>query len=107
MPVFGLTLPQIGTVSAGILSVVGMLVLWRVCRPFDRWRRIIWIVMGLGLLACFTLLGEFFQLQLGDNKTLLPLGTLLLMTPTVFFGMQWCFDGGQKLIERVRDWKKR
>ena len=107
MPVFGLELGQIGTVSAGILAVVGMLVLWRVCRPFDLWRRIIWIAMGVGLLGCFTLLGEFFQLQLGDNKTLLPLGTLLLMTPTVFFGVQWVFDWCERQIVRFRERKQR
>jgi len=76
-----------------------------VCHPFDRWRRIIWIAMGSGLLACFTLLGEFFQLQLGDNKTLLPLATLLLMTPTVFFGVLWCFDMCEKMIVRLRERK--
>ena len=103
MPVFGLTLPQIGTVSAGILAVVGMLVLWQVCRPFDLWRRIIWIAMGLGLLGCFTLLGGFFQLQLGDSQTMLPMGTLLLMTPTVFLGVQWCFDMGERLLLRFRE----
>ena len=103
MPVFGLTLPQIGTVSAGILAVVGMLVLCQVCRPFDLWRRIIWIAMGLGLLGCFTLLGGFFQLQLGDSQTMLPMGTLLLMTPTVFLGVQWCFDMGEKAINRLRE----
>ena len=102
MPVFGLTLAQIGTVSAAILSAVGMLVLYRVCSPFDRWRRIVWVAMALGLLACFTFLGGFFQLQLGDGKTLLPMGTLLLMTPTVFFGVQWAFDMGEKLLARLR-----
>ena len=103
MPVFGLDRLQIGTVSAGILGAVGLLVLWQVCRPFDRWRRLICIAMAVGLLGCFLLLGSFFQLQLGDSKTLLALGTLLLMTPTVFFGMQWVFDMGEKAINRLRE----
>ena len=107
MPVFGLTLEQIGTVSAGILGVVGMLVLYRVCRPFDRWRRIIWIAMAVCLGACFTFLGDFFQLQVGDAQTRLPLLTLLLMTPTVFFGVQWAFDWCEKQIARIRDRRKR
>ena len=102
MPVFGLNLQQIGTVSAGILGAVGLLVLWRVCRPFDLWRRLIWIAMAAALVGCFVLLGGFFQLYLGDTRTLLAMGTLLLMTPTVFFGMQWCFDMGQRLVERIK-----
>ena len=103
MPVFGLTLPQIGTVSAGILAVVGMLVLWQVCRPFDLWRRIIWIAMAVALVGSFLLLGDFFQLYLKDRETLLALGALLLMTPTVFFGVQWCFDMGERLLLRFRE----
>ncbi len=103
MPVFGLTLQQIGTVSAGVLSAVGLLVLWRVCRPFDRWRRLIWAAMAAALVGCFLFLGSFFQLQLEGEKTLLALGTLLLMTPTVFFGMQWCFDMCERLILRFRE----
>ena len=102
MPVFGLGLQQIGTVSAGILAAVGMLVLWRVCSPFDLWRRIIWIAMGAGLVVCFTFLGSFFQLQPGDEKTLLAMGTLLLMTPTVFFGVQWVFGWCERFIARIR-----
>jgi cation-transporting ATPase E len=105
MPVFGLELPQIGTVSAGILGAVGLLVLWQACRPFDLWRRIIWIAMAVALVGSFLFLGGFFQLQLGDTRTLLALGTLLLMTPTVFFGMQWVFDMGERLILRFREKK--
>ena len=103
MPVFGLELQQIGTVSAGILGAVGLLVLWQACRPFDLWRRIIWIAMAAALVGSFLFLGGFFQLYLGDTRTLLALGTLLLMTPTVFFGMQWVFDMGEKAINRLRE----
>ena len=105
MPVFGLELQQIGTVSTGILGAVGLLVLWQVCRPFDLWRRIIWIAMTVALVGSFTFLGSFFQLQLEDSKTLLALGALLLMTPTVFFMVQWVFDMGEKLILRFREKK--
>ena len=103
MPVFGLDLQQVGTVSAGVLGAVGLLVLWRVCRPFDLWRRVICIAMAAALVGSFVLLGSFFQLYLGDSKTLLALGTLLLMTPTVFLGMQWLFDAGERLVKKVGD----
>ena len=105
MPVFGLELQQIGTVSTGILGAVGLLVLWQVCRPFDLWRRIIWIAMTVALVGSFTFLGSFFQLQLEDSKTLLALGALLLMTPTVFFMVQWVFDGCEKLLVRLKEKK--
>lgn len=106
MTVFGLTLEQIGTVSAAILSTVGMLVLYRVCKPFDRWRRIIWIAMAVCLVGCFAFLGSFFQLQAGDPGTRLAMLTLLLMTPTVFFGVQWAFDWCEKQIGRIRERRK-
>ena len=103
MRVFDLPAEQTSAACAAVLATVGLLVLWQACRPFDLWRRIIWIAMAVALVGSFLFLGGFFQLQLGDTRTLLALGTLLLMTPTVFFMVQWVFDMGEKAINRLRE----
>lgn len=36
---------SIATVCAGILAVVGMMVLFQVCKPFNRFRKCIWCAM--------------------------------------------------------------
>lgn len=92
MAVFGIPQDQISTVCASILAFTGLLVLYQVCKPFDRFRRIIWFSMAAALVFCFTLLGSFFTLQTGSIQAGLVMGTLLIMTPSVFMALRWCFD---------------
>ena len=83
---FGVASGEIATVCAGVLASVGMLVLYRTSIPFDKFRLVIFIAMGIALLGCFTLLGNFFDLYFSGKSLLLTL-VLLLTTPTVFFGL--------------------
>ena len=102
MDVFDLPADPIATVCAGILAVVGMMVLFQVCKPFGRFRKIIWTVMLVCLVVCFTWLGQVFELRTGTIQTKLVMGTLLLMTPTVFFAMQRLFDWGEEMYVRLK-----
>ena len=97
MAVFDLPLAPISTVCAALLGVVGLLVLFQVCKPFDKFRRIIWWAMGIGLLGCFTLLGGILELRTGSVQIRLVMWTLLIMTPTVFFAFQRLFDMGDRV----------
>lgn len=101
MVVFDLPAESIATVCAGILAVVGMMVLFQVCKPFGAFRRIVWGGMLVCLVVVFTCLGELFELRSGTVQTNLLMLTLLLMTPTVFFAMQRLFDWGEKIFRRV------
>ena len=102
MDVFDLPADPIATVCAGILSVVGMMVLFQVCKPFGRFRKLIWTAMLVGLVGCFTVLGQVFELRTGSIETKLVMFTLLLMTPTVFFAMQRLFDWGDEIYVRLK-----
>ena len=102
MDVFHLDPQPIATVCAGILAVVGMMVLFQVCKPFDRFRKIIWTAMLAGLILVFTALGELFALRAGDVTTKLVMLTLLLMTPTVYLIMLRAFDLGEKVYRWAR-----
>ena len=101
MVVFDLPAESIATVCAGILAVVGMMVLFQVCKPFGAFRRVVWGGMLVCLVVVFTCLGELFELRSGTVQTNLLMLTLLLMTPTVFFAMQHLFDWGEKIFCRV------
>ncbi|MDY6040812.1 MAG: HAD-IC family P-type ATPase, partial [Candidatus Faecousia sp.] len=94
--VFAIPTEQISTVCAAILAFVGLLVLYQVCKPFDRFRKLIWGAMAAALVVCFTLLGGLFDLRTGSVGAGLVMATLLIMTPTVFFSMQRLFDWGDK-----------
>ena len=107
MDVFAITQEQTSTICAAILGVVGLLVLFQVCKPFDFFRRVIWWCMATALLVCFTLLGTFFELRTGETSTLLVMITLLIMTPTVFFAMQRLFDWGDNIYLRILAWREK
>ena len=78
------------------------MVLFQVCKPFDRFRKIIWAAMLVGLVGVFTFLGELFELHAGGTANKLVMMTLLLMTPTVFFAMQRLFDWGDRAVYWLR-----
>ena len=101
MDVFGLAPEPVATVCAGILAVVGLMVLFQVCKPWNRFRKVIWCAMGVGLIVCFTALGQIFELRTTTIESKLIMFTLLLMTPTVFFAMQRLFDFGERIYNRV------
>ena len=79
--------------------------MFQVCKPFDRFRKIIWWGMAACLLGCFTLLGGLLELRAGSWAIRLVMATLMIMTPTVFFAMQRVFDWGDKIWLRLRSRK--
>lgn len=102
MTVFDLSLEETSTVCAAILGVVGLQVLFQVCKPFDKFRVAIWWAMAAGLAVCFTLFNEFLDLRTGSVQTALVMFTLIIMSPTVFFAMQRIFDWGDKAAVWIR-----
>ena len=100
--VLGLPEAEAATICVSVLSVVGLLVLFETCKPFDKFRALVWGAMAAGLFLCFTLLRSLFELQIADIRSLLVMAALILMTPTVFFAMQRLFDWGDKLAAQLR-----
>ena len=105
MSAFGIAAEETSTICTAILAVVGLLVLYQICKPMGRWRAIIWWAMALALVLCFTVVPGFFQLHLYSRQAKLVLTTLLIMTPTVFFAVQRIFDWGDKIFLRLRNRK--
>ncbi len=100
--VFSLPSESITTVCAGILAVVGMMVLFQVCKPFNLFRKLVWTGMLVCLILVFTLLGQVFALRAGTVQTKLVMVTLLLMTPTVYLIMLKIFDFGDRIYRRLQ-----
>ena len=79
---------QISTTCAAILGGVGMTVLWRTCKPFGLFRRILWGAMLCALVCCLVVLPGFFDLQHGGMESTLVMLGLLALSPFVFKGLQ-------------------
>ena len=86
---------------------MGLLVLYQICKPLDIWRRIIVGAMAVLLIVCFTTLQGTFSLHLQTNAGKLLAGTLLIMTPTVFFAFQRVFDWGDWIANKLRRHKEK
>ena len=99
---FGLPQAETATICVSVLSVVGLLVLFEACQPFDKFRGILWGLLAAGTVFCFTLPNSLFELRIGDSRTLLITTALVLMTPTVFFAARWLFDRGDDLVALLR-----
>ena len=97
---FTLPVTDMHTVCTAILAVVGMLVLYRVCRPFDTFRRFLWAAMGIGLLGCFLLIGKWFDLFITEPAAYLVLAALAIAALGVFAAMQALFKWIDRLLRR-------
>ena len=102
MSLLNLPLTHVQTVCTALMAMVGMLVLFQVCKPFDKFRMLVWGAMGAGIVLCFTVLRDLFELQLSDPVTLLVMLVMLIATPTVFFALQRAFDWGEQLLLRLK-----
>ena len=104
MVVFALPQKEVSTICAAILSFVGLLVLFQICKPFNFFRGALWCAMTAGIVVCFTLLGDILDLRTWSGQARLVMGTLLVMTPTVFFFIQRLFDAVYAARIRVFAW---
>ena len=106
MSVFALPSEEVSTICAAILSFVGLLVLFQICKPFNWFRRTLWWAMVAGIVLCFTLLGDILDLRAWSSEVRLVMFTLLVMTPTVFFAIQRVFDWAEQTRLRFVAWCK-
>ena len=111
MVVFKLPMEEISVVCTEVMAVVGMMVLYRVCQPFDRFRKLIWAGMAGILVACFTLLDAVFELHVAHPGIFLLMVTLIVVAPAVYRSLSWLFDQMEKLYraaqEKIRSRKQR
>ena len=106
MIVFELPMTDSATVCTAVLSLIGMMVLFKVSTPFDLFRKVIWGTMALALVGCFLLFAVPFDLLITDPRSFLVLLASLIMAPSVFIALQRIFEMGDKLVDKLRRKKK-
>ena len=88
MAVFHLPATDGATVTVAVLCAVGLTVLFRVCYPFSRLRRIIWLGSVILVVGAFIVLPPITgYLAITAKGTYLFLAAVILIAPTVFFGV--------------------
>ena len=104
---FGFSEAELSTMSAILLIVIGIMVHYEVCKPFDWKRRVLWGAMAGS--SAVTILG------FGGSFGLSPLGTQAFLVLLVFLGLAYSimrfmlglFDQGERLLNRGRHLRKR
>ena len=81
------------------------MVLFQVCKPFDRFRKIIWCAMAGIMVVCFLFFGKLFELRTGTMESNLILTGLVLMAPAVFRIMLRLLNYGENICQSLRSRK--
>lgn len=102
-----ISLDSLRTMSALIVSVIGLMVLYHTCKPLN-WKR--WTLVGVmsaGVLFCFTVLSGLFEFATLDAKTGLIIFVLLLLSiyniKFINLGFSYLFDLAKKLIKLLKE----
>lgn len=99
---FALPQAQLYTVCAALVTAVGLLVLYQVCKPFNLQRKLIWSAMIAAAAFCFAVLNKVFEFHALDRRTAMVLTVFLLLTPTVFLTFQRSFDGVHAFLHKKK-----
>ncbi len=81
---FNLTQDTLSTISALVLAEVGIIMLYRVCHPWSKIRRILWAACSVAVLVCVLFLKDFFALiPLGFGSILILVTVGLAALPVM------------------------
>ena len=100
--VFGFAESELSTMSAILLVVIGILVLYEVCKPFDWKRRVLWGAMAGSGLVCILWFGESFGLSQLSLEAFLVLLVFLFAAYAIMRFMLGLFDAGETLWNGTR-----
>ena len=100
--VFGFAESELSTMSAILLVVIGILVLYEVCKPFDWKRRVLWGAMAGSGLVCILWFGESFGLSPLSLEAFLVLLVFLFAAYAIMRFMLGLFDAGETLWNGTR-----
>jgi cation-transporting ATPase E len=105
--VFASSIPsdQLGTIASALLSAIGLLVLFEVCRPLTWKRGAIIGAMSLALVFCFAVLSSLFDFHPLEAGAALVLSVLLVMAYYLFQTVLKIFEKSDELI-RIYKQKK-
>ena len=105
--VFGFAESELSTMSAILLVVIGILVLYEVCKPFDWKRRVLWGAMAGSSAVTILFFGQNFGLSPLELQPFLVLLVFLGLSYSVFKLMLNLFELGSALLKRGKSLRGR
>lgn len=99
---FGIQTSDISIAATILLAIVGFMVLYKICRPFNVVRVLIWVGSFIGILTCILVFPRLFGMHLIPKKCVLLLILFAIIAEPVFrFFTKW-IEKCQHLFRKIR-----
>jgi len=92
----GVSVAEMSTICAIILGVVGLLVLYQVCKPFNRIRKVMMVGLALAMAVCVLFLKGLFTLSRLNFSSMLVLAVFALLAYPVMFVVRAGLDRARR-----------
>ncbi len=107
---FSLDADSVSTICALLMAVTGFMMLFRVCRPFNRMRAALWTLLCAAFVGGYLLVGPLFSMGRLDAPCALVFFTLALLVYPFMSALTRGFDlllsGVRKIAHRIVDQEK-
>ena len=69
--IFNVASRDIATASTILMSIVGMMIVFQICKPMDVYKMWLWILCGVGLVCCMIFVSKLFDITSMSNRCIL------------------------------------
>ena len=102
-PAFALTREQISTLCVALTAFAGVLLIYKLCVPFNLLRRLLFYSICTALMICFVFFRDFFSLSTFTPVLALILSGVLAGCFLLFWFYQWLYRNIQEGWRRHRE----
>ena len=99
--IFAVGATDISTAATMLLAIVGFMILYRLCQPFNVFRIVIWVGCVIGLLACSIFLPDLFAITGMSTKCIMLFVVFSIATEPVLRYLTMLIGGMQDLHKKI------
>ena len=99
--IFAVGATDISTAATMLLEIVGFMILYRICQPFNVFRIVIWVGCVIGLLACSIFLPDLFAITGMSTKCIMLFVVFSIATEPVLRYLTMLIGGMQDLHKKI------
>lgn len=99
--IFAVSATDISTAATMLLAIVGFMILYRICQPFNVFRIVIWVGCVIGLLACSIFLPDLFAITGMSTKCIMLFVVFSIATEPVLRYLTMLIGGMQDLHKKI------
>ena len=99
--IFAVGATDISTAATMLLAIVGFMILYRICQPFNVFRIVIWVGCVIGLLACSIFLPDLFAITGMTTKCIMLFVVFSIATEPVLRYLTMLVGGMQDLHKKI------